>query len=134
MKNKLMITFAALLCLAGPLAAQEVSLDTAPAVVVKTVPAAGSNGIDPKTTEIQITFSKKMQDGSWSWAQWTQNSFPELNGKPKYLADGKTCVLPVKLQPGKTYALWANTEKFRNFKDTSGKPSIPYLLIFETKK
>jgi hypothetical protein len=43
-------------------------------------------------------------------------------------------VLPVILQPGKVYALWINSEQFRNFVDVNGSPALPYLLIFETRK
>jgi RNA polymerase sigma-70 factor (ECF subfamily) len=41
--------------------------------------------------------------------------------------------LPVKLEPGKTYVIWLNSQKFGNFKDTDGKSAVPYLLVFETK-
>jgi RNA polymerase sigma-70 factor (ECF subfamily) len=74
-----------------------------------------------------------MQDGSWSWSTLSQDSFPPLDGKPRYLQDRRTCVLPVKLQPGKTYAIWANSAKFRNFKDSDGRSSVPYLLVFRTR-
>ena len=57
-----------------------------------------------------------------------------MDGKPKYLADKRTCVLPVKLEPGKTYAIWVNSEKLGNFKDTDGRSAVPYLLVFKTKK
>jgi RNA polymerase sigma-70 factor (ECF subfamily) len=50
------------------------------------------------------------------------------------LKDKKTCVLPVKLEAGKTYAIWVNSEKFENFKDDAGRPAVPYLLVFQTKK
>jgi RNA polymerase sigma-70 factor (ECF subfamily) len=43
-------------------------------------------------------------------------------------------VLPVKLEPGKTYAVWVNSEKFGNFKDADGRSAVPYLLVFKTKK
>ena len=57
------------------------------------------------------------------------------DGKPKYLADKRTCVLPVKLEPGKTYAIWVNSgDKFTNFKDAGGRTAVPYLLTFKTKK
>jgi hypothetical protein len=39
----------------------------------------------------------------------------------------------VKLQSGKTYAVWINTEKLQNFKDTKGMVAIPYLLVFKTR-
>ncbi|MEO0588342.1 MAG: Ig-like domain-containing protein [Planctomycetota bacterium] len=109
-----------------------VSVASAPAVVVETFPKAGSTGVDPTITEIRVTFSKDMADGTWSWSTWGTDTFPQTTGKPSYAEDGRTCVLPVKLEPGKTYATWLNSGRFRNFKDTDGKPSVPYLLVFET--
>ena len=118
--------------LAGKATAAELTLASAPPVVVRTVPVAGATAIDPALTEIRVTFSKPMQDGSWSWSTWGQENFPETTGKPRYLEDGRTCVLPVKLQPGTFYATWLNSEKFRNFKDANGTPAVPYLLTFTT--
>jgi len=43
-------------------------------------------------------------------------------------------VLPVKLEPGKTYAVWVNSEKFDNFKGADGRSAVPYLLVFKTRK
>jgi RNA polymerase sigma-70 factor (ECF subfamily) len=74
-----------------------------------------------------------MADATWSFSTVSKESFPEVNGDPKYLADEQTCVLPVKLQPGKTYAIWINSNKFQNFKDQNGTAAIPYLLVFKTK-
>ena len=65
-------------------------------VVVTTLPAAGTAEADPSLTEIKVTFSKDMQDGSWSWSTLSKESFPQVDGEPKYLADKRTCVLPVK--------------------------------------
>jgi hypothetical protein len=53
---------------------------------------------------------------------------------PHYLADQRTCVLKVRLEPGKTYAWWLNSEKFKNFQDRAGQPAVPYLLIFRTNQ
>jgi hypothetical protein len=116
------------------LAEDEITLDSVPPVVVKTVPEAGAGDIDAKITEIKVTFSKDMQDGSWSWATASKETFPKPDGKPKYLADKRTCVLPVKLEPGKTYAVWINSAKFGNFKDAEGRSAVPYLLVFKTKE
>lgn len=85
------------------------------------------------TTQIKVTFSKEMQDGSWSWTQVSNESFPQLIGQPQYLSDKKTCVVDVQLEAKKTYVLWINSQKFANFKDTDGNPAVPYLLVFETK-
>src|SRR5262249_45924724 len=112
----------------------EVSVGKAPPVVVKTVPEAGSTDVDPALTEIRVTYSKEMTDKSWSWSTWGPENFPKTTDKPFYDKDKRTAVLPVKLEPGKTYAIWLNSEKFTNFKDSEGRSAVPYLLVFQTKK
>jgi len=111
----------------------KVTVQNMPPVVVKTEPQSGDTKVDPSIKEIRVTFSKKMMDKSMSWSTASEDTIPETTGEPKYLADGKTCVLPVKLQPKKTYAFWLNSQNFGNFKDTKGKSAVPYLLIFETR-
>jgi RNA polymerase sigma-70 factor (ECF subfamily) len=110
------------------------SLANVPPVVVKTVPEAGAADVDPSTTEIKITYSKPMHDQSWSWSTASEESFPKINGKPHYDADHRTCVAPVRLEPGHTYAVWLNSEKFGGFRDADGRKAVPYLLVFQTKK
>ncbi|HEY2784094.1 MAG TPA: Ig-like domain-containing protein [Fimbriiglobus sp.] len=51
-----------------PALADDVTLASVPPVVVKTVPVAGADDVDPKRTEVRVTFSKDMQDKSWSWS------------------------------------------------------------------
>lgn len=105
-----------------------------PPVIVKTVPESGAKDVDHRLKELRVTFSKPMQNGRWSWVTWEKEHFPELVGQPGYLADQRTCVAPVKLQPGKVYAIWINSDRFKDFTDTAGQPAVPYLLIFETRK
>jgi RNA polymerase sigma-70 factor (ECF subfamily) len=123
---------ATLVSFTQPGLAAEISLESAPPVVVKTEPVAGATRVDPRTSEIVVQFSKAMQDGSWSWSTWGEENFPETTGQPRYLSDGRTCVLPVKLQPAKFYAIWLNSDKFGNFKDTGSRSAVPYLLTFNT--
>ena len=113
---------------------EQVSLANAPPVVVKTVPEAGTANVDPSINEIKVTFSKLMRDGSWSWSTWGENTFPNITGKPHYASDHRTCIAPVKLEPGHIYAIWLNSENFGNFRDSTGHKAVPYLLVFETKK
>jgi len=61
-------------------------------------------------------------------------SFPESAGEPHYLPDRRTCVIPVKLEPGKTYVMGINGGRFNNFKDADGTPSLPSSLAFRTKE
>jgi RNA polymerase sigma factor (sigma-70 family) len=106
-----------------------------PPVVLRTSPTSGDTQVDAAaTTQIRVTFSKRMRNRTWSWSQMSADTFPETTGQPSYEdADQRTCVLPVKLEPGKTYVLWLNSERFTNFKDAAGRPAVPYLLVFQTK-
>jgi hypothetical protein len=108
------------------------TVQSSPPVIVKTEPQAGVTNVDPSTTEIRVTFSKAMRDGDWSWVQISDQTFPKINGKIKYLDDHKTCVMPVQLQAGKTYVIWLNQPPFQNFQDTDGHRAIHYLLVFQT--
>jgi RNA polymerase sigma factor (sigma-70 family) len=108
----------------------------APPVVVKTVPAAGSENVDPGLKEVSVTFSKAMTDGSWTWATDTGRgaALPSGDNKPAFDKDKKTCALAVNLEPDTTYAVWLNGGKFMSFVDADGTPSLPYLLVFRTGK
>ncbi|HWQ90613.1 MAG TPA: hypothetical protein VN673_02995, partial [Clostridia bacterium] len=105
-----------------------------PPVVIKTFPESGISGVDPALSELRVTFSKPMQAGFWSWCPEHESTAPAICGDPKYLADERTCVLPVRLAGGKTYAVWLNTESNHLFRDQNGNVAVPYLLIFETRK
>jgi tRNA A-37 threonylcarbamoyl transferase component Bud32 len=104
-----------------------------PPVVVETFPVSGARDVAPGETEIRVRFSKEMAGDSWSWSTAWENSTPKFTGQPHYEADSRTCVAKVKLEPGQTYAFWLNSENFHNFKDSGGRPAVPYLLIFQTK-
>jgi len=60
------------------------------------------------------------------------DTFPELAGQPYYSEDKRKCAVKVKLEPGKTYVIWFNSERFMNLKDLAGRSAIPTLLVFET--
>lgn len=107
-------------------------IDSIAPVVIKTVPEAGIKDVPAGEYEVKITFSKPMRDGSWSWSSAWENSDPESLGKPHYAADHKTCIMKVKLAPGKTYGYWINSQNFHNFRDLQGHPAVPYLLVFQT--
>ena len=75
-----------------------------------------------------------MRDGSWSWVTLSKESLPEMTSNIHYLPDMRTCVAPVRLEPDHTYALYLNHPRFTNFKDVTGTPALPYLLVFHTRK
>jgi Big-like domain-containing protein len=114
--------------------AEEPSVKSMAPSVVKTVPQAGDTNVDPALTEIRVTFSKDMiTDRMWSVCQISKETFPQV-GDIHYQSDKRTCVVPVKLEPGKTYVLWFNRGQFNSFRDTRNNPAIPYMLVFETRK
>ena len=107
--------------------------DDVPPVVIKVEPKVGAIDVDPGLKELRVTFSKKMTDKSWSWPTGNKYAAPKDNGAIHFEPDGRTCVMPVKLEPGKTYMIGVNSERFRNFRDAGGHPALPYLLVFRTK-
>lgn len=117
----------------GAVQAKAQDIDTVAPVVVKTFPEAGAKDVAPGVIEVKVTFSKPMADQSWSWSTAWQNSCPDSIGKPRYDADGKTCILKVKLEAGKTYGWWLNSARFHGFQDTGGRAAVPYLLVFKVK-
>lgn len=109
------------------------SVSTLPPVVINTFPVSGNLYVDAaKTKEIRVTFSKEMLDNSWSWVQLSDDTNPKITGNIRYDKEHKTCIAPVTLEPGRTYVIWINNQKYRNFKDKNKQPLVPYLLVFET--
>ncbi len=120
-------------CVAQP--AKEVSVKSMPPSVIKTVPQAGDSAVDPALKEISVTFSKDMMTNRmWAVCQISKETYPKTAGQIHYLSDQRTCVVPVSLEPGKTYALWFNRGQFNSFRDKENNPSVPYLLVFATRQ
>ena len=115
------------------LRSQRLTVETAPPVVVETVPRAGAEGVDPSIGEIRVIFSKDMMtEEMWSVVKVSDDTFPELAGDVRY-QDSRTFVIPVALEPGTNYAMWLNYKQNDAFRDTSGNRSIPYFLVFKTR-
>lgn len=113
---------------------EDITIETMPPSVIKTFPQSGDGKVDPALKEVRVTFSKEMMtDNQWSWCSYTPETFPEIDKtKIRYLKDKRTCVLPVKLEAGRTYVIWINTDQYNYFKDQEGNSAIPYLLVFQT--
>jgi len=136
MKSIAVRAFMGTLCLSAfPIcAAEPMTVANMPPSVVSTSPAAGQMNVDPSTSEIRVTFSKNMMTNRmWAVCQVSKETYPQRSGDIHYLEDNRTCVVPVKLEPGKTYILWFNQGKFNSFRDTENHPAVPYLLVFQTR-
>lgn len=96
-------------------------------------PMNGAMDVDPKLTEIRVTFNVAM-GGGFSWTGGGSD-FPKApEGKDPYWTDDhKTCVLPVALEPGKTYRFGLNSPSFKNFQSSGGVPLDPVRITFTTR-
>jgi hypothetical protein len=128
MKNlvTVMALVAAIIC------CQDIGAEGRP-VVVKTVPQAGSDNVDPNLDKISVTFSEPMMtEKQWSWVMESKETFPKITGDVQFSEDGRTCWAPVELQPDKVYVIWFNSSGFTGFRDRQNQPAIPYRLEFKT--
>ena len=103
-------------------------------IVVETKPKDGALDVNASLDEIVITFNQPVNQERWSFVAADQGEFPEMTGDP-YFKDGKTCVIPVKLEPGKTYGVGVNSPTHQNFVAAADEMIIaePYQFGFTTK-
>lgn len=112
---------------------QQVSVESMAPSVIRTIPVCGDTNVDPGLKQIKVTFSKDMKTNRmWAVCQISKETFPELNGETGY-SDDRTCVVPVKLEPNKTYVVWFNRAQFNSFRDKKNNPAVPYQLVFKTR-
>jgi erythromycin esterase len=101
--------------------------------VVKTEPAAESRDVAPGVLEIKVTFSQEMQPKSFSFVRSMAGQQPQFAGEPVLDSTRRTYAVTVKVEPGKVYAVWLNSERAQSFHSAAGDPAVPYLLVFQTK-
>jgi hypothetical protein len=114
-----------------PLEEVATNIEDLPPVVVRSVPESGSREVPADLKEVRVTFSKEMKDSSWSWCSAGPLQPPPLSNV-HYDPDHRTIVGTAKLEAGKKYAVWLNSDGCSNFRDAQGHSAVPYLLTFET--
>lgn len=101
-------------------------------VIVGLEPKNGAQDVDPNITELRVTFNVPM-GGGFSWTGGGEQFPPIPEGKrPSWNPDKKSCVLPVKLEPGKSYRLGLNSPSHKNFQSAGGVPLDPVVYTFRT--
>ena len=100
--------------------------------VVKLEPTNAAQSVDPSTTALRVTFDAPMGEGM----SWTGGGpgFPKLpNGKKaRWSRDGRTCTLPVTLEPKHDYTLGLNSLSYIGFQSKWGVPLKPVVYKFRT--
>jgi len=102
-----------------------------PPRVVSMSPPDGAVDVDAATSELRVTFDRAMDEG-WSWVTEERESFPEAVGKAYMTPDWRTAVMPVRLEPGRTYVVWLNRGQYNYFRDRAGVELEPVRWSFST--
>jgi hypothetical protein len=101
---------------------------TAPKVVSRT-PRLGEVLVDPKLKELRVTFDRDMARSA-SWVG-IPPSFPMPTGNGSWQGR-RTSILPVQLEPGRTYCAGINGGRFWNFRSLEQVSAAQDLLLFRT--
>jgi RNA polymerase sigma-70 factor (ECF subfamily) len=96
-------------------------------------PKNGASDVDPATALVRVTFDMPMGSGM----SWTGGGdlFPKspAGKKAEWSSDGKTCTLPVALEPDHEYQIGINSLSFNNFQSKWGVPAEPVAYKFRTR-
>ncbi len=99
--------------------------------LVGSSPANGDRAVDPSLAEMVFEFDRPMRDQSWSIVGPSQDQ-PDVVGKLRYDAERKRLTVPIKLEPGRSYRFWLNSERFKAFASAEGVPLAPVEFAFAT--
>jgi beta-lactamase regulating signal transducer with metallopeptidase domain len=102
-------------------------------VIESTSPAIGATDVDPRTTEISVTFDREMDVSGYSWTGSGPAYPPSPEGAMAVWKDKRTCVLPVQLKRGTYYLVGINSTSFQNFRSAMGVPAETSAIYFVTK-
>jgi RNA polymerase sigma-70 factor (ECF subfamily) len=99
--------------------------------VVTLSPPAGATVDAAAVGELRVVFDRPMGEG-WSWVMENGASFPPVAGEAYQTPDALSAVLPVRLEPGKSYVVWLNGEHYSGFHARGGLPLPPVRWTFST--
>ncbi|MCA9026536.1 MAG: M56 family metallopeptidase [Planctomycetaceae bacterium] len=102
--------------------------------IVELEPANGATDVDSATIALRVTFDTPMGEGM-SWTGGGED-FPQSRGgeRAHWSKDGRTCILPVQLNPDHEYHLGLNSVHHINFQSKWGVPIEPVVYSFKTRQ
>ena len=104
-----------------------------PPTVVRTFPAPEAV-VAPGPLKLSVTFDRPMHPDSYSLVQKDPATFPDCGRVvPIRSADGRTFTVACKVQPGRSYEVWFNSQPYMNFRAMDGTPAVPFQLKFKTR-
>jgi DNA-binding CsgD family transcriptional regulator len=121
------------LVFAGAQSASNASSTPARPRVVSTFPAPGAV-VKPGRIDLRVTFDRPMRQQSFSFVQKSPDTYPDCgSNRPAQSADGRTFTLACRIEPGRQYEIWFNSEPYMNFADEKDVAAIPHGLRFRTR-
>jgi tetratricopeptide (TPR) repeat protein len=108
--------------------------------IISTNPEIYINDVNSRLDKITIKFSRPVQPSYWFYSSLSPGILPQVTGEPALDSSSNEWILPVRLEPGKVYAIAFNCgdsvkdiENFSaGFKGLSGKMAKPFVLVFAT--
>ncbi len=101
-----------------------------PPRVAEVTPGRGDLIDADAVTEFRVRFDRDMSPRGHSACGLQQDWLPD-GAAPRW-EDPRTWVLPVRLQPGRTYSWSVNCPSFRGFRSADGAEAEPYPVTFRT--
>jgi tetratricopeptide (TPR) repeat protein len=108
--------------------------------IISTNPEIYINDVNSRLDRITIKFSRPVQPSSWFYSSLSPGILPQVTGEPALDSSSTEWILPVRLEPGKVYAIAFNCgdtikdiENFSaGFRGMSSKMCKPFVLVFAT--
>ena len=95
-------------------------------------PADGAKGVPAGEQTLVLEFSEPMARDRMSVTTGPAGAAPEFIGSPSFSEDGRTFRIRMRLRPGLSYAVGANSPSHMNFQNTAGQPVSPRIIRFTT--
>jgi Domain of unknown function (DUF4932)/Bacterial Ig-like domain len=117
------------------LPALAVEYDSTRPRVVRLSPANGATGVGASTGRIRVWFDQPMADGMLvnPIQEDSGASLPEITGKGEFDESRTRFTLPVRLEPGRSYALAFGARFDKGFRSEAGVPLARVVLRFRTE-
>ncbi len=96
--------------------------------VVEAEPAQDARDVDPATKFLRVTFDMPMGAGM----SWTGDVPAAAGQRARWSRDARTCIMPVELEPGRSYSMGLNSPSHVNFQSKWGVPLEAVRFAFTT--
>jgi hypothetical protein len=100
--------------------------------VVALDPPQGATEVDPARGFLAVTFDRPMDPQGWSWVTEGAHNAPQL-GNARFDDNARTNTVEARLEPGRTYVVWINSDRWSYFRSALGVPAAPLRWEFSTR-